>query len=162
MSDTATAEKIEIAEPPFTRRFERPDIDQHAAWFIPRLIKTFSHLNERAVFTWLLNIMQSNEFMFLYQEHAIALAQVVAYTVRPENTIEEIFVWCEDPKDKKHVEDAAYFYDHFYQWAKRKGLSTLIVAECSDVPPDLIKKQLGNDEQSKRLFERKVYFARVK
>jgi hypothetical protein len=161
MNDTAIAEKPVLVEPPFTRRFERPDIDKHAAWFIPRLLKTFPHLTERYVYTWLLNIMQSNEFMFLYQEHAVALAQVVAYSMRPEAIVEEIFVWCEDPKDKAQVEDAAYFYDHFYQWAKRKGLTTLTVAECSDVPPDLIRKQLGNDEQSKRLFERKVHFARV-
>lgn len=162
MSDTATAEKIEIIEPPFTRRFERPDIDKHAAWFIPRLLKTFPHLTERYVYTWLLNIMQSNEFMFLYQDHAVALAQVVAYSMRPEAIVEEIFVWCEDPSSKQQTENAAHFYNHFYQWAKRKGLPTLTVAECSDVPPDLIRKQLGSDEQSKRLFDRKVYYARVK
>jgi hypothetical protein len=39
--------------------------------------KTFTHLNDRSAYTWLLNIMSSNEFMFLYLDHGIALAQAV-------------------------------------------------------------------------------------
>lgn len=161
MSDAATAEKLTVIDPPFTRRFERPDIDKHAAWFIPRILKTFPHQTERSVYTWLLNIMDSNEFMFLYQDKAVALAQVVAYSLRPEAIVEEIFVWCEDPRDKDQLAAAAHFYDHFYQWAKRKGVPTLIVEENSDVPHEMIRRQLGNEEQQKRLFERKLIFARV-
>lgn len=161
MADQDTIERPAVVEPPFTRRFERPDIDKHAAWFIPRVLKVFPHQTERSVYTWLLNILNSNEFMFLYQDKAIALAQVVAYSLRPESVVEEIFVWCEDPKDKDQLADAAYFYEHFYEWAKRKGIVTLIVEENSDVPHEVIRKQLGNDEQQKRLFERKLVFARV-
>lgn len=162
MAEAALAEKFEpVRDPPFTRRFERPDIDKHAAWFVPRLLKTFPHLTERSVLTWLLNILTSNEFMFLYQEHGIALAQVVMYSLRPEALVEEILVWCEDPTDKAQQADAAYFYEHFYMWAKRKGLPTLVVRECSDVPPEMIRERLGDDSQSKRLFERKVVFAKV-
>jgi len=156
MTEQATLENPEVIEPPFTRRFERPDIDKHAVWFIPRLLKTFSHLTERSVYTWLLNILNSNEFMFLYQDHAIALAQVVQYSMRPDAMVEEIFVWCEDPQDKSQQVDAAYFYEHFYQWAKRKALPTLIVEECSDVPHDIVREKLN-----KRLFERKMIYARV-
>lgn len=156
MTEAATAEKIEVVEPPFTRRFERPDIDKHAAWFIPRLLKSFPHLTDRSAYTWLLGILQSNEFMFLYQDHAVALAQVVAYSLRPEALVEEIFVWCEDAKDKQQVADAAHFYSHFYEWAKRKGLSTVVVEENTDVPHDLVNETLG-----KRLFQRKLVFARV-
>lgn len=161
MTEAALAEKPVVIDPPFTRRFERPDIDKHAAWFIPRLLKSFPHVNDRYVHTWLLGILNSNEFMFLYQDHAIALAQVVAYTLRPEAIVEEMFVWCEDPASKEQQADAAYFYEHFYEWAKRKGLSTLIVEESSDVPHELIRERLGNDKQNKRLFERKVTYARV-
>lgn len=156
MTEAATIEKHEIVDPPFTRRFERPDIDKHAAWFIPRLLKSFPHLTDRSAYTWLLNIMQSNEFMFLYQDNAIALAQVVAYSLRPEALVEEIFVWCADIKDKQQLADAAHFYSHFYEWAKRKGISTVVVEENSDVPHELVNETLG-----KRLFQRKLTFARV-
>lgn len=161
MSDTALAEKIEQPEIPFIRRFERPDIDRHAAWFIPRLLKAFPHLTERSVLTWLLNILGSNEFMFLYQDHAIALAQVVTYSLQPDALVEERIVWCENPADKQQLADAAHFYTAFYEWAKRKGIPTLIVKESSDVPEELIKAALGDDKQGKRLFERKQLYARV-
>lgn len=156
MAEAATVEKFEIVEPPFTRRFERPDIDRHAAWFIPRLLKSYPHLTERSIQTWLLNILNSNEFMFLFQDHAIALAQTVQYGLRSEAIVEEQFVWCEDPLSKDNQADAAYFYDHFYEWAKRKGLSTVVVEESSDVPHDAVREKLN-----KRLFERKLIFAKV-
>lgn len=158
MTDTAVAEKPKVPErePPFVRRFERPDIDRHAAWFIPRLLKSYPHLTERSVYTWLLNILDSNEFMFLFQEHAIALAQTVQYGLRSEAIVEEQFVWIEDPADKEMQIDASYFYLHFYELAKRKGLSTVIVEENSNVPHDLVQKALD-----KRLFERKQIFAKV-
>lgn len=161
MTDTTVLEKPETIELPFTRRFERPDIDKHAAWFVPRLLKVYPQLTARSTQTWLLSILESNEFMFLYQDHAIGLAQVCAYSLRPEAIIEEIFVWCENPQNKENQQQAAHFYDHFYQWAKRKGIATMTVQENSDVPPELIRKQLGSDEQSKRLFERKVMYARI-
>jgi hypothetical protein len=156
MADPAIAEKFEVVEPPFIRRFERPDIDHHAAWFVPRLLKSYPHLTERSVYTWLLNILDSNEFMFLFQDHGIALAQVVQYGLRSEAIVEEQFVWCDDPTDKDTIADISYFYEHFYEWAKRKGLSTVVVEESSDVPHDLVRERLN-----KRLFERKLIFAKV-
>lgn len=159
MAEAATVEKpafILERDPPFVRRFERPDIDKHAAWFVPRLLKAFPHLNERSIYTWLLNILDSNEFMFLYFDHGIALAQAVQYGLRAEAVVEEQFVWAEDPLDKDMQQDVAYAYTHFYEWAKRKGLSILIVEENSDVPHELVREKLD-----KRLFERKQVFAKV-
>lgn len=148
-------EQVELPIP-FTRRFERPDIDRHAAWFIPRLLKTYPHLTDRSAYTWLLNILDSNEMMFLFQENGIALAQCIQYGLRAESIIEEQFVWVADPKNDVHIAEAAHFYPHFYEWAKRKGLSTVVVEENSDVPHEFVKEKLG-----RRLFERKVIFARV-
>lgn len=166
MTDTNTAEKptntvekpafVLERELPFVRRFERPDIDKHAIWFIPRLLKSFPHLNERSAYTWLLNILTSNEFMFLYLDHGIALAQAVQYGLRAEAVVEEQFVWIEDPLDKDMQMDAAFVYSHFYEWAKRKGLSILVVEENSDVPHEMVREKLD-----KRLFERKQIFAKV-
>jgi len=149
-------EVVEEKEVPFVRRFERPDIDKHCEWFIPRLLKTYPHLTERSVFTWLLNILTSNEFMFLYQDDAVALAQTVRYGLKSEAVVEEQFVWCREPRNADQQKAAAYFYDHFYEWAKRQALSTVVIEESTDVPHELIKEQLG-----KRLFERKMIYARV-
>lgn len=158
MTDTSVVEKPKVfeREAPFVRRFERPDIDKHAAWFIPRLLKSFPHLNERSAYTWLLNILGANEFMFLYLDHGIALAQAIQYGLRAEAVIEEQFVWVEDPQDRDMQADAVHVYEHFYQWAKRKGLSVVIVEENSDVPHEMIAKMLD-----KRLFERKQIFVKV-
>lgn len=161
MSETIVLEKPPAIEPPFTRRFERPDIDRHRAWFIPRLLKSYPQLTDRTVLGWLISALESNEFMFLYQDHAVALAQVCAYSLRPEAVIEEIFVWCEQPQSKENQQQAAHFYDHFYNWAKRKSIATLVVQESTDVPAEMIRQELGNTEQGKRLFERKVMYARV-
>lgn len=160
MADAATAEKPEFTierDAPFIRRFERPDIDKHAAWFIPRLIKTFPHLNERSAYTWLLNILTSNEFLFLYLDHGIALAQAVQYGLRAEAIIEEQFVWTENPLDKEQQEDASFVYLHFLEWGKRKGLAVMVIEENSNVPHDMIGRRL-----EKRLFERKQVFVKVK
>ena len=160
MAEAAVAAKPEFTierDPPFIRRFERPDIDKHAAWFVPRLLKAFPQFNERSAYTWLLNILTSNEYMFLYMDHGIALAQVVQYGLRPEAVIEEQFVWIEDPRDKEMQDDASWVYTHFHLWAVRKGLSTMIVGENSDVPLDLIGKTL-----EKKVLERKQAFVRVK
>lgn len=160
MADTVTAEKSEFTlerEPPFIRRFERPDIDKHAAWFIPRLIKNFPHLNERSAYTWLLNILNSNEMLFLYLDHGIALAQAVQYGLRPEAIVEEQFVWIEDPMNKEQQEDASFVYLHFHEWAKRKGLAVMVIEENSNVPHETIGRRL-----EKRLFDRKQVFVKVK
>ena len=159
MAETAVAEKKPFTlerDPPFIRRFERPDIDKHAAWFIPRMVKAFPHLNERSIYTWLLNILTSNEFMFLYLEHGIALAQTVQFGLSAEAVVQEQFVWVENPMDKEMVADAAHVYPHFHEWARRKGLTVLIVCENSDVPRDLV-----SDALRARLFDKKQSFVKV-
>lgn len=158
MSDTATIEKPPVLErdPPFIRRFERPDIDKHAAWFVPRMLKVFPNFNDRSLYTWLLNMLTSNEHMFLYLDHGVALAQAMPYGLPADHIVIEQFVFIEDPADKAMQEDASYVYLHFHEWAKRKGLSVLIVEENSDVPHDTVRARLD-----KRLFERKQIFAKV-
>ena len=85
----------------------------------------------------------------------------MTYSLQPDALVEERIVWCENPADKQQLADAAHFYTAFYEWAKRKGIPTLIVKESSDVPEELIKAALGDDKQGKRLFERKQLYARV-
>lgn len=162
MTDAPTVEKAldsKPAEPiiPFMRRMEVPDIDRHGEWFIPRLLKEFPHFNVRQARTWLMNIMYAPEVNFLFFEHGLAFAQTVHYDqLTPEPIVMEQFVWAEDPSNPAHVEAVSHAYTHFTEWAKRKGLGTVIVGERTDVPKEMIAKRV-----SQRLFETKRAFIRV-
>lgn len=152
------AVKIEEQHVPFIRRFERPDIDKHAAWLFPRMMKTYAHMYEpRNVQTFILNVLPSNEFVFLYQDHAVALAQIVRLGISPDPVVEELFVWCEDPTDVEQQKDAAHFYAHFTELAKRKQIATVIVDQNTDVPRNLIADVTG-----KRVFDTKQSYIRMK
>ena len=138
------------------RRFELPDLDTHAKWVLPRLLAAYPHLNERSVLNWLRAILYNNEYMFLYTDHAVGLAQVVAgHTLAPKSVVQERFVWVENKDDKQQISDAAQFYTHFHIWATHLGADVIVVEEMSDVPHDMIKEKVG------RIFIRQQQFARV-
>lgn len=146
-----------LPEPPAIRRFERPDLSRHGAWMLPRLLATYPHLDERSVASWLQNVINNNECLFLFQKNAVALAQAVASnSLAPEPVIWERFVWVEDPKDKDQIAAATGFYDYIRIWAKHQGAKVLVVEELSDVPHEMIK-----DVLDKRLFSRQQWFARI-
>lgn len=126
------------------RRFEIPDLDRHAAWFMPRFLLSFPHLNERQAIGFLRGIVYSNEFHFLFQERGVALAQAMgSHALDGDPIIWERFVWVADPENKDQIEAAAFFYDNFGTWAKRKGIERIIVEQQSDVPHELVRSHLG-------------------
>jgi hypothetical protein len=138
------------------RRFELPDIDRHGSWMMRRLIMAYPHLTERTAIGWLRNILYQNEFLFLYQDHSVALAQAVRPdALTPRTSIWEKFVWAQDPKNAEHQAEAALFYDHFLKWAGHQDAELIVVEEQSDVPHDLIKAALG------KLLERRQIYARL-
>jgi hypothetical protein len=120
------------------------------------MMKAYPHLNERAVATFLQNIIYNNEFLILFRDDSVALAQVsMAHALTGPPIVHERFVWCKDPTDKRQQEGAAEFYTHFRRWAKTMEVTTLIVEENSDVPHEMIKEKLG------RIFQRQQQFARI-
>jgi hypothetical protein len=130
------------------RRFELPDLDHHARWFMPRFLKEFPHLNERAAIGFLRGIIYSNEFLFLFQDKGVALAQSMGSGgLEAEPIVWERFVWVEDPANVEQQKAAAFFYSRMVKWAQ--GLGTKVIhVECkTDVPRELIKAQAG------RVFE---------
>lgn len=136
------------------RRFDIPDLDRYGHWFVPRLLKAYPHLNERSLVGWLRTIVYSNEFMFLCQDHSVALAQcMAAHTLSPKPVIEERFVFVENSDNKEQLAAASGFYDHFARWAKHHGAEVVTIMEMSDVPQELLK--LG------RVFIRQQHFARI-
>lgn len=148
-----------VAPPPVlgsdVRRFELPDMDRHAKWFMPRFLKEFPHLNERSAIGFLRGIIYSNEFLFLFQEKGIALAQMMSSGgLEAEAIVWERFVWIEYPEDVGQQQAAAFFYPRFAEWAKRMGVGVIHVECKTDVPHEMIKARVG------RVFETSQKFIR--
>ena len=138
------------------RKFSTADLSLHGSWIVPRMMKAYPHLNERAVATFLQNIEYNNEYLFLFRDDSVALAQVVhSHALTGPPIVYERFVWCKEPTDKDQQQAASEFYTHFRRWAKTMGVDVLIVEENSDVPHDMIKDKLG------RIFSRQQQFARL-
>ena len=146
----------EIHEPAFVRRFELADLSRHGPWLLKRLSAVFEGETEQYIGGWLSGLLYSNEHLFLYQDHSVALAQVVhGASLRPKPILQERFVWLEDKNDKSQVEHAADFYLHFQVWAQRQGIERMILCENTDVPKAKIEDRVG------RLFDTKISHARV-
>src|SRR5215468_6993166 len=93
------------------RRFELPDLDHHARWFMPRFLKEYPHLNQRAAIGFLRGIIYNNEFLFLFQDNAVARAQLMhSGGLEPEAIVWERFVWVENPADAAQTHAASSFY----------------------------------------------------
>jgi len=148
--------KIEIREPAFIRRFEIADLSRHGPWLLKRFASKFPDMPEKAFAGYLNGLIVNNEHIFLYQDHAVALAQIVfSPGIKPTRAIQERFVWVESREDKEQLSDAADFYDQFKLEAKRRDVERIIVCEDSDVPKTLIEQRLG------RVFDTRVSYARV-
>jgi hypothetical protein len=135
------------------RRFELPDLDRHGIWLIRRLIAAYPHLQERQVLGWLRGLVYNNEYLFLAQEHSVALAQAVRPdALTPRTVVIEKFVWAQAPE---YVEEAARFYERLLVWAKQQDAEQIVVEEQTDVPHEMIRAKLG------RLLERKQMYTRL-
>ena len=150
------AAKFEIHEPAPMRRFSMADLSQHGPWLLKRFQLKFPNFAERAVAGYLTGLVTNNEHLFLYQDHAVALAQIVhSPGIRPVKQVQERFVWVEDRGAKQQLEDAADFYIRIHDWAKGLDAERIIVCEDTDVPKTLIEARLG------RIFDTKVSHVRM-
>ena len=113
-------------ELPAIRRFDLADLPQAGPWLMPRLV-TALELPEQRVAGWLRSMIDTNEHLFLWQPHSVALAELQrANGLADKPIVRERFVLAENPDDITHVKEAAAFYDEFKRWAKNIG------AEISD------------------------------
>lgn len=128
------------------RRFEMPDLAKHGAWVSERLLQFYPHLDQQRLYGWLSGIVYNNEYKFLYQDHAVALALVFnGSSLSPRPVIREQFVFVEDRENAEQQADAAAFYADFLRWAKAQDAQEIVLApEMSDVPAALVKKALGD------------------
>lgn len=159
MPAVALAEKVEPVsiEPDFStlRRFELPDMDRHAAWFTDRIRKAFE-MNDRQLIGWLRTMVFSNEHLFLFQDHSVAMFQIMsAHTLQPQPVIYERFVFAEDKENAEHVAQASMFYVEAMKWGRHLGADAVIVEQRSDVPHEMIRERMG------RLLTRQEVFYRL-
>ena len=148
--------KIEAHELAFVRRFELADLSQHGPWLLKRFAQKLPEVHEQRVAGYLRGLLYDNEHMFLYQDNAVALAQLIhSPGIKTTKIVQERFVWVQDREDKAQLEMAADFYEHMKAWAKRQDAERIIVCEDTDVPKSLIEVRLG------RLFDTKISHARV-
>ena len=152
----APALKIVEMAAPTIRKFDTADLSLHGKWIVPRMMQAYPHMNERGVASFLQTINYNNEYLLLFADTGVALAQVMsAHTLDAKPVVYERFVWVENREDKEQIKQAAGFYVEFSRWAKRLGVEVIIVEESSDVPHDMVKEKLG------RIFTRQQQFARV-
>ena len=151
------AVKIEPAhEMAFVRRFELADLTSHGPWLMKRLCAKRPDLTEQAIAGWLRGRVYDNEHMFLYQDNAVALAQIIhSPGLKLVKVVQEHFIWVRNREDKAQLENAADFYTHMQVWARRMGAERIIVCEDTDVPKTLIQQRLG------RVYDTTVSHARV-
>ena len=155
MAEAALKLEEPVREPAPVRRFELADLSEHGPWLMKRFAAVFPDVHEQHVAGYLRGLVYSNEHMFLYQDHAVALAQLVhSPGIKPVKIVQERFVWVEDPTDKDQLEAAADFYLEIRQKAKMWDAERIIVCENTDVPKPLIEARLG------RLLDTRISHAR--
>lgn len=153
---TEAALKEEVHVPASVRRFEMADLSQHGPWLMKRFIAKFPDADQRYMAAYLSSLVYDNAHLFLYQPHAVALAQIILSPgIKPIKIVQERFVWVEDRKDEAQLENAADFYSEMKLWGKRQNAERIFACEDSDVPKPLIIARLG------RLFDVTVSHARI-
>lgn len=149
---TAAAIKIDPKDA-YVRRFELPDLSEHGAWMMPRLLQAYPHVPERTMAGFISGQLYSSEMSFLYSKNAVAMAQIMRSTTLQIKPIAwERFVFCRDPKNEEHIMEALAFYDHWRTWVKHQGGDTIIVMQMSDVPPETLAKSSGRLMKTEQLF----------
>ena len=148
--------KVEPRELVFVRRFEVADLTTHGPWLLKRFMQKRPDLSEGQIAGWLRGRIYDNEHLFLYQDNAVAMAQLIhAPGLKMVKVVQEHFVWAKNREDKTQIDHAADFYDHMKAWAQRLGAERIIVCEDTDVPKSIIQQRLG------RVYDTTVSHARV-
>jgi len=152
-------EVIKPAEPIKIRRFERPDLDQHGAWLLERLRTVYPGVTEMILYSRLMNILYNNEFLVLYQDDAVAVAQLVrGNSLNPRPSVHEWFVFVKNPADKAAIDRASAFYADFVRWGYAQDCEAIVLSSgMSDVPIEEARKHLGG-----RIHEKQQLFVPLK
>ena len=142
-----------IDAPAQIRRFGQADLSKHGGWILRRLVSAYPTKGEHGIAGWLRGTIDSNDSLFLYMEHGVALFQVLSIdSLLPKPVVWERFVFAEEG----YAKDAVEFYNEAVRWAGSMGVEQIIVEQMTDIDHELIKERTG-----RRLFTRQQVFMRV-
>ena len=134
------------------RRFGAADLSKHGGWILRRLTAAYPTKGEQNIAGWLRGTIDSNDSLFLYMDHGVALFQLTTTDILVgKPVVYERFVFAEEG----YAKEAAALYTEAERWAKSMGVEQIIVEKMTDIDHELIKTKLG------RLFTRQEIFARV-
>lgn len=162
---TATALKApEVVYTP--RRFGLPDLNDCAGWLIPRLARSWPHLQNQVIMGWFRGIIDSSEYHFVRTDHAVSLSQQVHEKLLATPVVREHFTLA---FSQEHLDEAVALYAEMKLWAFRLGATEVLLkdhfdekehpdlaaARLTDVPRDLSRPVFG------RIFLREIQFAKI-
>jgi hypothetical protein len=126
------------------RRFSTADLSEHGPWIMQRLTQMLPGVDEHWLAGWLRGLIYDNGHLFLYQPHAVCLAQIVTLpSIKPTKVVQERFVWIENKENREQQEAAADFYEDMGLWALNLRIDRMIICENTDVPKADIEKRIG-------------------
>jgi hypothetical protein len=120
------------------RGFTLADLVQSGDIIIARLKKKYPRVSDKVLFSYLRDIVYSNEHHILRTDNAFAAARLKKDTFMPM-WAEELFVFC----DEGCVGEGVDLYKSMFEWAKSHSVSEFYIDEMSDVPRDLIRAHFG-------------------
>ena len=137
-------------------RFTAADLNYRHKWVVDRLLQAYPHHTERSVIGWLRGITESNLFLCLRQDQAVAVAEVsTPDTLAADRVVSERFVFLQDRLNKAQARQALEFYDEMLRWAKGMDVDRVIILQLSDVPEDIARKHFET------LHEMKIRYLRA-
>jgi hypothetical protein len=121
------------------RRFDIADLSKHGGWILSKMSKRYPHLQDTTIAGFLRGIINSPEYLFLYGEDAVALAQSVHELLVDRVVVREHFVFAKPG----HEKEAVTMYEEMARWARSQGIREIYLQSQGDVPHEVIKERLG-------------------
>lgn len=135
------------------RRVSRADVEELRHWLVGRLAKAAQTYNRDAIYTFLVQALDSNEYLFIRNDRAVAMAAVQSRPLRPLR-VTEMFCYAigyepDDQSDEPTVfrseaaQSAATLYPAIKAWAKGLGAAQCYLLDHSDTTPYHVEKVFG-------------------
>ena len=129
-----------------TRRVARADVEQLRHWLCQRLAKRYPERNQDAIYIWLVQAVDSNEYHFVRNDRAIALAGIQYRVMKPARVVEEFafelgYDGSEEVQPDRTV--SASLYPEILRWAKGMGAKQVLLLEFSDSTLAATEKTVG-------------------
>ena len=137
-----------------TRRFSIVDLSDVGVWLLNRLKPQFPHLDQRNFTGWIRSCIESNDFLFIRTNGAVALAEIINRPLLGMRVVEEVFALSlsQDkafaPEDKCLEDDdlsahGMALYGEIKNWAVNQGAALVRVDNFSDFDLDVMRLSMG-------------------